>query len=311
MLNGQRILLTGMTGQVGGSLAAGLAPYNEVFGLARYTRPGAREEVRALGVTPVVCDYSSGDFSGVPTDVDYVIHVAADTDPATLEIGLRQNAEGTGLLFHHLRAAKGWFYTSTTGVYWDDPDDQYAYTETDRCGGSTRVTTRFHYGTSKFAGEAVARTLSRIHGVPLVIARLNWSYGKAGYGGLPGAIADMIVAGIPIEVHADWKMMGSPIHEDDLVGTIGPFLDAATVGGLVVNWAGDEAISNVELAEYIGQIVGIAPVYKTVRTARAYPRVTDNTRRREIYGDCRVPWREGVRRVIAQRHPELELKPAR
>ena len=307
MITGKRILMTGLTGQVGGSLAEQLAPHNEVLGLARYSKPGSRAAVEALGVVPVTCDYASGDFSAVPDDVDYVIHVAADVDPASIDEGIRQNAEGAGLLFNHFRSAKGWFYTSTTGVYWDHPDDQYAYKETDRCGGSTRVTTRFHYGTSKFAGEAVARTLSRIHGVPLVIARLNWSYGKAGTGGLPGACIDMVVGRRPIPVHPDWKFTGSPIHEDDLAGSIGPFLGAATVGGTIINWAGDEAISNVDLANYIGEVVGMQPEFVTTTEARAYPRITDNTRRLEVYGPCRVQWRDGVRRLIAERHPSLKL----
>jgi UDP-glucuronate 4-epimerase len=307
MLRGARIALTGITGQVGGSLAAGLAADNDVLGLARFTRPGSREEVAALGVTPVPCDYVSGDFAGVPTEVDYVLHVGADTNPATLEGGIEQNAVGTGRLFHHFGSARAWFYTSTTGVYWDHPDDQYAYTEGDRCGGSTRLTERFHYGTTKFAGEAVAQTLSTIHGVPLVMARLNWSYGKAGYGGLPGALGDMILAGIPIEVPQGWKLMGSPIHEDDLVASIGPLLAAATVGGLAVNWAGDDAISHVELAEHIGALVGVAPIFVPVETSAVYPRVTDNARRHAIYGPCQVGWKDGVRRVIAERHPELGL----
>jgi UDP-glucuronate 4-epimerase len=309
MLHGQRILMTGMTGQVGGSLAEQMAPTNEVFGLARYTAPGSLAAMEKLGVIPVRCDYTSGDFSMVPAEVDFVIHVAADTDPVTIDEGIRQNAEGTGLLFNHCRAAKGWFYTSTTGVYWDHPDPLYAYKETDRCGGSTRVTTRFHYGTSKFAGEAVARTLSRLHAVPLIIARLNWSYGKAGYGGLPGMIADMVLTGRPIDVHPDWPFMGSPIHEDDLVASIGPFLEAATVGGTIINWAGDDALSNVDLANYIGELVGMTPSFVMTREARAYPRVTDNTRRLDVYGQCRVKWRDGIRRMITDRHPEIELKP--
>jgi nucleoside-diphosphate-sugar epimerase len=290
-------------------LATGLAADNEVFGLARFTRSGSREAVESMGVVPVACDYVHGDFAGVLDDVDYVIHVAADTDPATLDIGIEQNAIGTGRLFHHFRTATAWFYTSTTGAYWDHPDDQYVYKEGDRCGGSTRVTERFHYGTTKFAGEAVAQTLSVIHQVPLVMARLNWSYGKAGYGGLPGAMLEMILAGRPIDVHQDWKNMGSPIHEEDLVASLGPFLDAAKIGGVLVNWAGDEAISTVDLAEYIGEVIGRRPTFVTTTSARSYPRITDNTRRREIYGPCRVAWREGVRRMIRERHPELELSP--
>ena len=64
------------------------------------------------------------------------------------------------------------------------------------------------------------------------------------------------------------------------------------------------------LAEYIGSLIGVAPRFQEVTTSSVYPRVTDNSRRREIAGPCRVPWKEGVRRVIAARHPELTLTPA-
>jgi len=39
--------LPGFTGQLAGSIAAILAPHNEIYGLARYTRPGSREAVEA------------------------------------------------------------------------------------------------------------------------------------------------------------------------------------------------------------------------------------------------------------------------
>jgi UDP-glucuronate 4-epimerase len=307
LLTDCRILMTGLTGQVGSAVARQLAEHNEVIGVARFSRPEAWEAVRAMGVEPVRCDYVEGDLRVVPDDVDYVVHMAADIDPVSFDAGVRQNAEGTGRLLHHCRRASGWFYTSTTGVYWDHPDPYHRYRETDRCGGSTRVTERFHYGTSKLMGEAVARSLSGIHGVPLVIARLNWSYGAAGTGGVPGIVADQVIGGTPVDVHADWPFVGSPIHEDDLAASIGPFLGAATVGGFTLNWAGDEAITNVELASYIGELVGKPPTIRTVHTAGAYPRATDNTLRTEVYGRCRIGWREGVRRMISERYPDIVL----
>ncbi|MGE0308563.1 MAG: NAD-dependent epimerase/dehydratase family protein, partial [Acidimicrobiia bacterium] len=182
MLSGKRVLMTGITGQVGASIASILAPHNEIVGMARYSKAGSREAVEAIGVTPLHCDYTQGNFEGIADDFDYVVHLAADTWPVDMETGIKQNAEGTGLLFNHFRSAKAWIYVSTTGVYWDHPDPWYEYKETDRLGGSTRLTTRFPYGTTKFAGETVARTLSRIHNVPVTIPRLNWSYGKMGTG---------------------------------------------------------------------------------------------------------------------------------
>ena len=101
MLKNARLLMSGLTGQLAGSIAAILAPHNEIYGLARYSKPGSKEAVEALGITPVVCDYTTGNFDGVPGDFDYVFHAAADVFPVDIETGLRQNAEGTGLLLNH------------------------------------------------------------------------------------------------------------------------------------------------------------------------------------------------------------------
>jgi hypothetical protein len=107
MLKNARLLMTGLTGQLAGSIAAILAPHNEIYGLARYSKPGSREAVEALGITPIACDYTTGDFTGVPDDFDYVFHAAADCFPVDIETGLKQNAEGTGLLFNHSSAPGG------------------------------------------------------------------------------------------------------------------------------------------------------------------------------------------------------------
>ncbi|MDB5447009.1 MAG: NAD-dependent epimerase/dehydratase [Phenylobacterium sp.] len=307
MLEGARVLMTGMTGQVGASIGALLAPHNEIHGLARYSNAGSEAQVRAMGITPIVGDYTTGDFSGVPNDFDYVLHVAADVYPADIDTGVRQNAEGAGLLLNHLSRAKAWIYVSTTGVYWDHPDPWYRYKETDRLGGSTRITDRFAYGTSKFAGEAVARTLSRIHNVPLTIPRLNWSYGRGGNGGLPVSLMTRLAAGEPIAIHPDWEMVGSPIHEDDLAEQIEGLFAGAAVGGTIVNWAGDEAVSVEQIVPWLAREMGCGYSFVYSRRATAYPRATDNTRRVSLLGDCRVTWQEGFRRMLAAR-PELRAK---
>ena len=256
MLKNARLLMTGLTGQLGSSIAALLAPHNDIYGLARYTQPGSKAAVEALGITPLVCDYTTGDFSGVPDDFDYVLHAAADVYPADIDIGVHQNAEGTGLLFNHLHKARAWIYVSTTGVYWDHPDPWYQYKESDRLGGSTRITTRFAYGTSKFAGEAVARTMSRIHQVPLTVARMNWSYGRGGWGGMPVRIIRLVAEGKPVPIHPDWEMVGSPIHEDDMAEHIEGLFAAATIGGTITNWAGDDAVSVEQLVPWVAGPAG-------------------------------------------------------
>ena len=308
MLKGARVLMTGITGQVGSSIGALLAPHNEIHGLARYSQPGSREAVEALGIEPIACDYSDGNFEGVPDDFDYVLHIAADVRPEDIDTGVRQNAEGTGLLFDHFRKAKAWIYVSTTGVYWDHPDPWYRYKETDRLGGSTRITSRFAYGTSKFAGEAVARTLSRIHDIPLTIPRLNWSYGMGGHGGLPVGMMTRLHSGTPITIHPDWEMVGGPIHEDDLAEHIEGFFDGATVGGTITNWAGDDTISVEQFVPWLAELMGVEYSFVYSRESTYYPRATDNTKRVSLVGQCKVGWQEGFRRVLAERFTDVDLR---
>ena len=116
MLTGQRLLLTGLTGQVGGAFAEALAPHNEVWGFARYSAPGSEARFAAMGVKTVKGDFAAGQFADLPGDFDAVIHLAANTKPGTQEVGMVQNAEGTGLLMHHCRASKVFIHVSTLGV---------------------------------------------------------------------------------------------------------------------------------------------------------------------------------------------------
>ena len=70
---GQRILVTGVTGQIAFPMASFLAAPeldNEVFGLARFGGEGDRSRVEAAGIVPVVADLGGGDLSAVPADVD-------------------------------------------------------------------------------------------------------------------------------------------------------------------------------------------------------------------------------------------------
>jgi UDP-glucuronate 4-epimerase len=308
MLKGARLAMTGITGQVGESLARLLAPHNEIHGLARYTKPGSREAVEAIGVTPVACDYTSGDFTGVPDDFDYVLHVAADVYPASMDVGVTQNAEGAGLLFNHFKKAKAWIYVSTTGVYWDHPDPWYRYKETDRCGGSTRITSRFPYGTSKYCGEAVARTFSRLHGVPLTIPRLNWSYGAGGHGGLPVRLITQVVNGEPVNINPDWEFVGGPIHDTDMAEHIDGFFAGATIGGTITNWAGDDAVAVEQIVPWLAEQIGTSHRFNETREATAYPRATDNSKRVSLVGECKVKWKDGFRAILRERFPHLTLK---
>ncbi|MBM4462250.1 MAG: NAD(P)-dependent oxidoreductase [Chloroflexi bacterium] len=319
-LRNERILFTGLTGQIGFPLAVELAKNNEVWGLARFrdkarreeaekvglnVHAAKREEMEELGIITRMVDLADPDFSQLPDDFTYVIHFAAymggglDFDHA-----LRSNAEGTGLLMSHCRKARAFFVMSTCSIYETPQDPYYPVKETDPLGGARSVYTPT-YAVSKTAEEAVARFVARQLNLPTIIARMNTSYGPNG--GLPAYQFDWMLAGQPIPTMEGRPSVTTPIHQDDINAQIAGLLAAASVPATIVNWGGDDAVDEETYCRYMGEIAGLKPEFLHIPEAVRHI-VTDNTRRRELVGDCRVKWREGMRQMIAARHPELKLK---
>jgi nucleoside-diphosphate-sugar epimerase len=297
MLKGHKILVTGPAGQIAFPLAASLAADNDVWGLARFSSRAARERVDAIGVRTVACDLAEGDFADLPDDFDYVLHLATfrqgglDYDQA-----MRVNAEGTHLLLRHCRAARGVLVMSTAEVYKPQPDPMHVYVESDPLGDSNSLFDPT-YSMSKIAQEAVARSCARAYDVPVVIARMNASYGDNG--GLLAYHLDWILAGKPVLVK--WNpAMYSPIHQDDINSQAERLLGAASVPATVVNWGGDEPVSAQEWCAELGALTGRTPEV-VVREVPGGIRgvVLDTARRAAITGPCTVTWREGLRRLVA------------
>ena len=169
--SGQKILVTGPTGQVGFVVAQALAKQdNEVWGVARFSDAEKKKVLEAAGVKCVSADLEKGDFSSIPKDFDYVVHLgvfrAAGDD---FDLDFRNNAEGTGLLMSHCRAAKGFLACSTTGVY--QAAGHSLLKETSELGDNHRsmMTT---YSITKIATEAVVRYAAREFNLPTIITRL-------------------------------------------------------------------------------------------------------------------------------------------
>jgi hypothetical protein len=54
--------------------------------------------------------------------------------------------------------------------------------------------------------------------------------------------------------------------------------------------------------------VGVGKEVKCVVDEQAFPHTAlDPALRRELGGPCKVPWREGIRRMIGSRYPDIEL----
>ena len=294
MLTDQKILITGPTGQVALPVTLALAQDNEVIGLARFSDPVARARLEAAGVTCIETNLAAGDFTSVPSEVDYVLNLAV-VKSNRWDIDLAANAEAAGVLMQHCQSAKAMLHCSSTGVY--QPAGLHQLAETDALGDNHRVMMET-YSIAKISAEVVVRTCARLFEIPTTIARLNVPYGDNG--GWPAFHLMMIEAGQPVPVHPDRPNRFNPIHEDDIIRMIPALLEAASVPATIVNFGGVQAVDLEEWCAFLGDLVGKQATF--VDTDRTIGGVTiDTTKMLELVGPTQVDWRDGLRRMVAAR----------
>ncbi len=215
---------------------------------------------------------------------------------------LRANVEGLGRLLSHCRDAKALLHCSSGGVY--APPGHTPAKETDPLGDNHRGMMPT-YSICKIAAESIARFAAREWNMPTTIARFSVPYGNNG--GWPWYHLMMMKSGVPIPVHPDAPSLFNPIHEDDYIAQLPRMLDAARVPATIVNWAGNETVSVEAWCAYLGELTGLEPKFEHKEdTIASLP--LDTTRMHELVGKTNVHWRDGIRRLVEARNPEL-LKP--
>jgi UDP-glucuronate 4-epimerase len=299
LFDGEKILITGATGKIGFPIARALAGHNEVWGAARLKASAARDRLAAAGVKPVALDMAAGDFSDLPDDFSYVFHAAVD--PGIDEWGrcVDTNAQKSGELLYHCRTAKGFVFCSTGSTY--AYRGRRPLTETDPPG----VPLRANYSISKVAAEAVCTWISNRYQIPLTIIRICSTYGPEG--GAPADRLEIMLARRPIRLYPDAPNNYNPIYEDDYVEFGIRAMEVAATPPVVVNWAGSETVSVEEYCTYMGKLIGVEPIFEYTPDAHT-PLWPDVTLMHEVLGRTKVPWREGFRRMIQARHPEIALR---
>lgn len=292
------MLITGATGKIAFPIARVLAPHNEVWGAARFTDPGTRDRLVAAGITPHTLDMADPDFATLPDDFTYVFHAAVDPGTGDWTRCVQTNAHNSGALLAHCRAAKGVVFCSTGSIY--GYQGRRPLRETDPPG----VPLRPNYSFSKVAAEAVCSWVADRYDIPLTIIRICSTYGPEG--GAPADRLEAMLAGRPIRLHPDAPNNYNPIYEDDYVELGIRAMEVADRPPVVVNWAGSETVSIEDYCTYMGKLVGADPVFEYSADARP-PLWPDVTRMHRLLGRTKVPWRQGFRRMIAARHPEIDL----
>ena len=304
-MEGKKILITGCAGQVALPMTRHFAQNNEVWGLARFSQPGSRDQVEAAGAIPHAADLASGELNGLPDDFDYVIHMAAFMAATPdYDFALTQNAEATGLLMAHCRSAKGFLHAATAASYKNNPDHTHAYAEGDPLGDSEQPYSET-YAVSKLAAEAVARTMCRLYNLPTVVARINVAYGRNG--GLPAILLAMMNNGMPVMLKDSEPNMFAPVHETDMCAHAEAFLEAATVPATVVNWGGDQNVSIEDMCRRMGNQVGVEPEFQYFPVG-THSRAFDSAKRQSITGPCSMSWEDGIDDMVGAHDAEQGRK---
>jgi nucleoside-diphosphate-sugar epimerase len=298
-LRNEKILITGPASQVGFPMARALAEDNEVHGLARFGREEDRKRVEELGLRCIALDLASDGFESVPDDYTVVLHFAV-VKSGDFEYDLAANAEGTGRLMAHCRRARAFLHCSSAGVYRHAGPDR-PVKEGDPLGDNHAAMLPT-YSICKIAAEAMARFSARQWNLPTSIARLSVPYGDNG--GWPWFHLLMMRGGHAVPLHPQRPNLFNPIHEDDQLAHLPGLLEAASVPATVVNWGGVEPVSIEDWCGHLAELTGLELRFETSeRTVGPLP--VDTTRMCELLGPTRVPWREGIRRMVEARAPEL------
>ncbi|MCH2171750.1 NAD(P)-dependent oxidoreductase [Myxococcota bacterium] len=301
-LEGQKILVTGPAGQIAFPLASRLALDNEVWGIARFSDETSRQRVEDAGIQTRAVDLAEPVWGDLPADFDYVLHLAASIVPGhDYATAIRINAEGTGHVMSRFRNAKACLVMSTCGVYASPDDAHHGVLEDDPLGGSPQPYAPT-YCVSKISQEAVAKFCATTFELPTILARMNAAYGDNG--GLAAMLLDVILAGYPIPLLKGRDPIASPIHEDDIFDQTPGLLAAASIPATITNWGGDEPVDIRELCRFMAELAG-CEVEFVESDDGIHQYWIDPTRRIELAGPCRVPWREGVTRMIATRQSDL------
>jgi nucleoside-diphosphate-sugar epimerase len=297
----KKILITGATGQVARPIAESLAAdaENEVWCLGRFGDAGVRAALERLGITTWGWDMGRDDLDGLPDDFTHVLHAAALRDTDDFDAAMRVNVVGTGRLMTHCRSARAFLFVSAFAVY-KYVDSEHCYAETDALGGHTPWMPA--YAPSKIATEGVVRAFADTLGLPTVIARLNTAYGPYGHGGVPIRFFKLMLSDQPIAIPKGFMDWSSPIHTDDLARQVPLLWDRAAVEPLIVNWAGDEPLSVVEMMESIAELTGVKVKFEATDMTRS-SFLSDNTYRQSLIGECHVRWADGIPRVLNSHFP--------
>jgi len=287
-----RVLITGATGFVGQHLVKRLTERHDLLCLVR--KP-YQELPKLRGCKILFADLayplepSLLDFSD---NLDAIVHLAetkvtfpdkareffAGSTTSTLE--LLEYGRKAGIK-SFIYASSGSLYGFGTRQFREDSDLQI----------------KDFYTVSKMCAELLVGTYKDFFNTHIL--RMFFPYGPGQRGRRIPMIAGRVLCGQPVDLVNEGQPCINPIYVGDLVELIERALSVQ--GNHIVNVAGDEEISMLNIAELIGELADKKPLFNYATDPFMSDLVANNELMHQLYGVKKnglTPLREGLRAVV-------------
>lgn len=287
----KRILLTGITGQVGQELQDTLAPLGKVVGVGRDRIDFYHPETVAAVI----------DAEGPDLIVNAAAYTAVDKAESEPEMASSANAATPGVLATAAeRIGAGLIHISTDYVFDGTHSSPYLETDPTQPLGA--------YGASKLAGEEAIRSTCSQH----MIVRTAWVYGARGQSNFVKTMLRLGSSREEVRVVTD--QIGAPTWARDLATAIAELASHLTVetagtyhftNSGVASWY-DFAVAIFEEARALGfplQVERVVPIttleYPTPARRPAFS-VLSLKKTSALLGTYPSHWRQGLRKMLAE-----------
>jgi nucleoside-diphosphate-sugar epimerase len=157
------------------------------------------------------------------------------------------------------------------------------------------------YALTKLCGEVLGGYVSEKLNVPTCILRYFYPYGPVGIGGILARWTDMMSKGTPIPVNRAMVPQYNPHFISDCVGLTVEAARLCKVPAEIMNVAGTEIKSKIELLDLISEAIGVD--YRIEESEVEEPAwVGDVSLMLKTLGEPKVRLKEGIGLMVRQRY---------
>jgi len=262
-----RVLITGSSGQIGTNLALRLLENGHfVFGVDKRPNSWTRDfDTLLQDLSAPFHQFTGGlGYAAYPPDLDVVVHFAAHAKVHELVEEPARALENVTMTFNVLEFCRHnnlpIIFSSSREVYGDihryiteESYADFAFTESP-------------YSASKISGEALIYAYAQCYGLPYLVFRFSNVYGR--YDNdiermlrvIPYFIRE-ISRGNPVTVYGKEKILDFTYIDDCVTGVMRglELLVSGAAANHTINLAYGQGASLVQMAELIGQALGVTP----------------------------------------------------